>query len=70
MRINLSSGQSIFGPQMQNPTQRTIGQLQSSSLQKVIQQVNTNYGSKRNSDMVDLSKKALEMLDTLNTEKE
>ncbi len=70
MRINLSSGQSIFGPQMQNPTQRTIGQLQSSSLQKVIQQVNTNYGSKRNSDMVDLSKKALEMLDTLKTEKE
>ncbi len=55
---------------MQNSMQRTMGQMQSSGLQKVIQQVNANYGSKRNCDTVDLSKKALEMLDALKNEKE
>ena len=70
MRINSASSQSILGLQMQNSMQRTMGQMQSSGLQKVIQQVNANYGSKRNCDTVDLSKKALEMLDTLKNEKE
>jgi len=55
---------------MQNSMQRTMGQMQSSGLQKVIQQVNANYGSKRNCDTVDLSKKALDMLDALKNEKE
>lgn len=58
------------GLHMQNPMQRSsIGQAQSSGLQKVIQQVNANYASKKNFDTVDLSKKALEMLDALKTEK-
>ena len=70
MRINWASSQSILGLQMQNSMQRTMGQMQSSGLQKVIQQVNANYGSKRNCDTVDLSKKALEMLDALKNEKE
>ncbi len=70
MRINSASSQSILGLQMQNSMQRTMGQMQSSGLQKVIQQVNANYGSKRNCDTVDLSKKALEMLDALKNEKE
>ena len=70
MRINWASSQSILGLQMQNSMQRTMGQMQSSGFQKVIQQVNANYGSKRNCDTVDLSKKALEMLDALKNEKE
>ena len=36
----------------------------------MIQQVNANYGSKKNCDTVDLSKEALEVLDTLKAKKE
>ncbi|MCI8285712.1 MAG: hypothetical protein HFE90_10745 [Firmicutes bacterium] len=68
MRINLLNSQSIFRPQMQNPMQSTIGQLQNSGLQKVFQQANANYVDKRNHDTVDLSKKALEILEASKTE--
>lgn len=69
MKIYPLNSQSIFRPQMQNPTQSTIGQLQNSGLQKVFQQANANYISKRNYDTIDLSKKALEILETRETEK-
>lgn len=46
MRINLASSQNMFGPQMQNTIQR-MGQVQNAGLQKMIQQINANYGSKR-----------------------
>jgi len=70
MRINLLSNQSIFRPQIQNPMQSAIGQLQ-----KVFQQANANYVdnkncSNRNYDTVELSKKALEMLDELDAQTE
>lgn len=49
--IHLTSSHTIFRSQMQN-----------SGLQKIIQQVNTNYGSKKNRDTVELSQKALDLL--------
>lgn len=70
MRMNFVYGQNMFGTQIQNPLQRSLGQVQSPGLQKVIQQVNANYGSKKNCDTVDLSKEALEVLDTLKAKKE
>ena len=70
MRMNFVYSQNMFGTQIQNPLQRSLGQVQSPGLQKVIQQVNTNYGSKKNCDTVDLSKEALEVLDTLKAKKE
>jgi hypothetical protein len=59
----------MFSPQIQNPMQSAMGQVQNSGLQKIVQQVNASYGSRPNRDTVDLSKKALELLDTLKTEK-
>lgn len=69
MRIHLASGQGIFRPQMQNPMQRAIGQVQNSGLQKIIQQVNANYGSKKNRDTVELSQKALDLINASKTQK-
>lgn len=69
MRIHLASDQNIFRPQMQNPMQSTMGQVQNAGLQKIIQQINANYGSKKNHDTVELSQKALELLDVSKTEK-
>ena len=70
MRINLLNSQSIFRPQMQNPMQSAMGQLQ-----RVFQQANANYvGNKncsnKNYDTVELSKKALDMLDELDAQSE
>ncbi|MCI8454900.1 MAG: hypothetical protein HFE84_09855, partial [Lachnospiraceae bacterium] len=69
MRIHLASGQNMFRPQMQNPMQSTIGQVKNSGLQKIVQQINANYGSKKNHDTVELSQKALELLDASKTKK-
>ncbi len=60
MRVNLPAVQNMFRPQMRNPMQRTMGQVQPSGLEKVVQQVNASYGSKR--DTVELSQKAQELL--------
>ena len=54
---------------MQNPTQGTMGQVPNADLQKMIQQINVNYGSQKNRDTVTLSQKALELLDISKTEK-
>ena len=70
MRMNFVYSQNMFGTQIQNPLQRSLGQVQSPGLQKVIQQVNANYGSKKSCDKVELSKKALEVLDALKAKKE
>ena len=69
MRINLANSQSMFRLQMQNPMQKTMGQVQNSGLEKIIQQVNANYGSKKSHDTVELSQKALELLDAGDTKK-
>lgn len=69
MRLHLASSQNVFGPQMQNPTQGTMGQVPNADLQKIIQQINVNYGSQKNRDTVTLSQKALELLDISKTEK-
>ena len=69
MRLHLASSQNVFGPQMQNPTQGTMGQVPNADLQKMIQQINVNYGSQKNRDTVTLSQKALELLDISKTEK-
>ena len=63
MRIHLASGQNMFSPQIQSPMQSAMGQVQNSGLQKIVQQVNASYGSRPNRDTVDLSKKALELLE-------
>ena len=60
MRVNLPAVQNMFRPQMRNSMQRTMGQVQPSGLEKVVQQVNASYGSKR--DTVELSQKAQELL--------
>ncbi len=71
MRMNFVYGQNMLGTQTQNPLQRSLCQApQSSGIQKVIQQVNANYGSKKSCDKVELSKKALEVLDALKAKKE
>ncbi len=49
--------------------QRTTGRMQNPGLQKVIQQVNATYGSKRTHDTVALSKQALDMLEAGKTKK-
>ena len=50
MRIHFASGQNMFRLQMQNPLQSTMGQVQNAGLQKIIQQINVNYGNKKNRD--------------------
>lgn len=69
MRIHFASGQNMFRLQMQNPLQSTMGQVQNAGLQKIIQQINVNYGNKKNRDTVELSKTALELLEASKTEK-
>ena len=69
MRIHFASGQNMFRLQMQNPLQNTMGQVQNAGLQKIIQQININYGNKKNRDTVELSQKALELLDASKTKK-
>lgn len=46
-----------------------MGQVPNADLQKMIQQINVNYGSQKNRDTVTLSQKALELLDISKTEK-
>ena len=49
----------MFGSSMQGARlQKMIGQLQNPGLQKVVEQVNTTFGSKGNRDTVELSKKS------------
>ncbi|NDO45364.1 hypothetical protein [Clostridium sp. MD294] len=69
MQIHLTSTQNMFGMQTQKPMQRTIGQVQNSGLENIIQQINANYGIKRNRDTVELSKKALELLNASDAQK-
>lgn len=68
MRIHLASGQNMFKPQIQNPLQKMTGQ-QNPGLQKIIAQVNVNYGRKRSYDTVELSKKAQALLNTSKAKK-
>ena len=63
MRIHFASGQNMFRLQMQNPLQSTMGQVQNAGLQKIIQQINVNYGNRKNRDTVEWSQTALELLD-------
>ena len=69
MRIHLANDQSMYRLQMQNPLQRTMGQVQNSGLEKIVQQVNAKYGGKQSRDIVELSQKALELLDASKTQK-
>ena len=69
MRIHLANDQSMYRLQMQNPLQRTMGQVQNSGLEKIVQQVNAKYGGKQSRDIVELSQKALELLDASKTKK-
>ena len=69
MRIHLTSTQSMFRLQMQNPMQRTMRQMQNSGLEKIVQQINANYGSKGSRDTVELSQKARELLNAGDTKK-
>lgn len=63
MRIHLASAQNMFR------LQRTVGQVQNSGLEQIIQQVNANYSSRRSRDTVELSPKALELLNTSSSSK-
>ncbi len=69
MRTHLSSAQNMFRLQMQNPMQRSMGQMQNSGLKKIVQQINANYASKKSHDIVELSQKARELLNAYNTKK-
>lgn len=64
MVVQLRNNQNMFGPSMQGSRlQKMIGQIQNLGLQKVVEQVNTTFGSKGNRDTVELSKKAQALLD-------
>lgn len=64
MVVQLRNNQNMFGSSMQGARlQKMIGQLQNPGLQKVVEQVNTTFGSKGNRDTVELSKKAQALLD-------
>lgn len=64
MVVQLRNNQNMFGPSMQGSRlQKMIGQIQNPGLQKVVEQVNTTFGSKGNRDTVELSKKAQALLD-------
>ena len=69
MRINTAISQNIFRPQIQNSMQRAIGQVQNSDLQKIVQQINSNCNDKRNRDAVELSQKALDLLNASKNQK-
>ncbi|MEY8388874.1 hypothetical protein AALC17_16595 [Oscillospiraceae bacterium 38-13] len=61
--------QNLFRPQAQNSMQGAMGQLQDAGLETVIRQVNANYGAKQTRDTVELSRKALELLNAAGPEK-
>lgn len=69
MRINTAISQNMFRPQIQNSMQRAIGQVQNSDLQKIVQQINSNCNDKRNRDAVELSQKALDLLNASKNQK-
>lgn len=69
MRINTAISQNIFRPQIQNSMQRAIGQVQNSDLQKIVQQINSNCNDKKNRDAVELSQKALDLLNASKNQK-
>ena len=65
MRIYSAGAQNMLSPQIQNPMRQT----QNSGLEKMIQQLNDSHGSRKNRDTVELSRKALELLDAGKAEK-
>ena len=65
MVVHLTSAQNLFQPQ--NPLQGGMGP--DAGLQKVIQQINANYGGRKNHDTVEWSQKAQELLDAAKAEK-
>lgn len=68
MVVQLGNNQNIF---KSSNLHKMMGQLQDPGLQKVIEQINTTFGSKRNRDTVELSQKAQALLETnLNKTKE
>ena len=68
MVVQLGNNQNIF---KSSNLHKMMGQLQDPGLQKVIEQINTTFGSKRNRDTVELSQKARALLETnLNKTKE
>ena len=67
MVVHLTSAQNMFQPQARNPLRSMVGP--DAGLQKVIQQINANYGGRKNHDTVEWSQKALELLDAAKTEK-
>ena len=67
MVVHLTSAQNMFQPQARNPLRSMMGP--DAGLQKVIQQINANYGGRKNHDTVEWSQKALELLDAAKTEK-
>ena len=69
MRINTAISQNMFRPQIQNSMQRAIGQVQNSDLQKIVQQINSNCNDKKNRDAVELSQKALDLLNASKNQK-
>ncbi len=63
MMIHLSSGFQMFGAQMQNQgLPKIAGNTPNQGFQKVVQQINATYGSRRTHDTVELSQKALDLL--------
>ena len=67
MVVHLTSAQNMFQPQARNPLRSMMGP--DAGLQKVIQQINANYGGRKNHDTVEWSQKALELLDAAKAEK-
>ena len=67
MVVHLTSAQNMFQPQARNPLRSMVGP--DAGLQKVIQQINANYGGRKNHDTVEWSQKALELLDAAKAEK-
>ncbi len=67
MVVHLTGAQNMFQPQARNPLRSMMGP--DAGLQKVIQQINANYGGRKNHDTVEWSQKALELLDAAKTEK-
>ena len=67
MVVHLTSAQNMFQPQARNPLRSMVGP--DAGLQKVIQQINANYGVRKNHDTVEWSQKALELLDAAKAEK-
>lgn len=70
MMIHFTGGLHLFQPQMRHPGAPSLtGLPQNPSLQKVVQQVNEAYGSKRSRDTVELSQASLELLEAAKVKK-